>query len=44
MPVFMREYLTSANRPSAFFLGLTLAEVPYQVRPSIDPNPNLQTK
>ena len=31
MAVFMREYLTSANRPSSYFLGLSLAEVPYQV-------------
>lgn len=32
MQVFMREYLTSANRPSAYFAGLSLAEFPYQVR------------
>lgn len=31
MQVFMREYLTSANRPSAYFAGLSLAEFPYQV-------------
>jgi hypothetical protein len=30
MQVFMREYLTSANRPSAYFAGLSLAEFPYQ--------------
>lgn len=31
MAVFMREYLTSANRPSSYFLGLSLAEIPYQI-------------
>jgi hypothetical protein len=31
MVVFMREYLTGANRPSTYFLGLSFAEFPYQV-------------
>jgi hypothetical protein len=31
LPVFQREYMTGANRPLSWFLGLTMAEVPYQV-------------
>lgn len=31
LTVFMREYLTGANRPSTYFLGLSMAEFPYQV-------------
>jgi len=31
LAVFMREYMTGANRPSSYFFGLSLAELPYQV-------------